>query len=302
MNSVKIKAFAKINLTLEIKGVEGDYHILDSLVASLDLHDLIVMKKRKDRLSFITMKGMGSENIPPESNNAWKAAESFSKKFGVNGADITIYKNIPLGGGLGGSSADASGVLLGMAALYEIKDKEGIESLADCLGSDTKYMLRGGYARMQGRGEKLTYLAVDEPLHFLLISPKGGVSAKACYQKYDELPMTLQWRESATEGCISALQNKDKNGVGRYLMNDLYVPAQHLDSDVEKAYQEGASFSPLGTVMSGSGSSVLALFETKELCEWAKSRYDGAFYVQVVKTVVPSKEKKGMKTPWRLEE
>lgn len=302
MATVKIKAYAKINLTLEITGVEGGFHMLDSLVASLDLYDLIVLKKRKDSLSSITMKGMKSEHIPPEQNNALKAAEAFSQKFGVNGADITVYKNIPLGGGLGGSSADVAGVIRGMAKLYGVEDEPGLETLADSLGSDTKYMLRGGFARMQGRGEKLTFLDVDEQLHFLLLCPKSSVNTKACYQKYDELPRTLEWRESYTENCIQSLRAKDKNGVGRYLTNDLYIPALHLNPDVEKTYTEAAGFSPLGTVMTGSGSCVLALFETKELCEWAKSRYRGKAVAKVVKTVLPKKERKKTRSVWRLEE
>ncbi len=302
VTTVKIKAYAKINLTLEIQGIEGGYHLLDSLVASVDMHDLIVLKKRKDKLSFITMKGMGSERIPPDGNNALKAAEAFSEKFGVDGVDITVYKNIPLGGGLGGSSADTGGVLIGMAKLYGIDDKEGVEALADGLGSDTKYMLRGGFARMQGRGEKLTYLDIDEKLYALLIYPSGGVSAKACYQKYDELPRTLEWRESFTQGAIDALRAKDKNGLGRYLTNDLYTAASHLDPSVLTAMEEAQSFSPLGVTMTGSGSCVLALFETKELCEWAQSRYKGKFATYVVQTVTPDKKGKGIKTPWRLEE
>ena len=194
MATVKIKAHAKINLTLEITGVEGGFHILDSLVASLDLHDTVLLKKRKDKLSSITMKGLGSENIPPEQNNALKAAEAFLQKFGTNGVDITVYKNIPLGGGLGGSSADVCGVLRGMAKLYKIDDEAGLGEIADTLGSDTRYMLKGGFARMQGRGDKLSFLDIDEELHFLLLCPKSSVSAKACYKKYDELPKTLEWR------------------------------------------------------------------------------------------------------------
>jgi len=71
---------------------------------------------------------------------------------------------------------------------------------------------------------------------------------------------------------------------------------------VEKVYAEAASFSPLGTVMTGSGSCVLALFETKELCEWAKSRYRGKFTAQVVKTVTPKNERKKTRNLYRLEE
>ena len=97
MKTVKIKAYAKVNLTLEIVGQTADYHALDSLVASVDLHDLIVLKARKDKLSSVTMKGLGSESIPPEQNNALKAAESFSKVFGVNGAGKTTLIKILCG-------------------------------------------------------------------------------------------------------------------------------------------------------------------------------------------------------------
>ena len=138
----------------------------------------------------------------------------------------------------------------------------------------------------------------------LLVCPSSEVSSGACYKKYDELPKTLQWKESATLGCINALTENNLNEGGRYLMNDLYVPALHLNSDVETAYNEAKEFSPLGVVMSGSGSCVLALFETRELCEWAQSRYKGKFRTYVTKTVLPdyTKTKKtfGFKNPFVL--
>ena len=302
MKTVRIKSHAKINLTLEITGVENGYHMLDSLVASADMFDEIVLKPRKGALSRVTMHGMGSESIPPETNNELKAAERFSQRFGVDGADITIYKGIPIGAGLGGSSADISGVLNGMAKLYGVEDKQAIKALADELGSDTGYMLTGGFARMQGRGEIVTPIETEHTLHFLLLCPRSSVSSGKCYQKYDELPHTLQWRESYTENCIAALRKKDVQDIGRYLTNDLYVPALHLNPEVETAYEEAKSFSPLGVVMTGSGSGVLALFESKELCEWAKSRYRGKSRAYVIKTLVPTIEeerKRKAERVWR---
>jgi 4-diphosphocytidyl-2C-methyl-D-erythritol kinase len=70
-------------------------------------------------------------------------------------------------------------------------------------------------------------------------------------------------------------------------MNDLFVPATTLNTDVQKAYEEALSFSPLGAVMTGSGSGVVALFDCKELCEWAKSRYKGKYNAFVVSTLMP---------------
>lgn len=291
MKRVKIKAYAKVNLTLEILGTKDGYHLLDSLVASVDLFDLVVLKKRKDKLSSVTMKGLGSESIPPERNNALKAAEAFSERFGVNGADITVFRNIPVGAGLGSSSADIAGVLNGMAKLYEIADTEGVAQIADTLGSDARYMLTGGFARMQGRGEQVTPLPIDTKLHLLLLCPRLGVSAGECYRVYDESPqMRAKNAVSATENCIEALQGNLQEQAGRYLMNDLFEPAMALNPDVKTAYEEARSFSPLGAVMTGSGSCVLAAFETRELCEWAKSRYKGKFRTYVTQTVIPNKQ------------
>ncbi len=288
--AVRIKAYAKINLTLEIVGQKDGYHMLDSLVSSVDLFDYIVLKKRKGALSSITMHGQGSESIPPEQNNALKAAELFSQKFGVGGAHISVYKNIPIGAGLGGSSADVAGVLIGMAKLYKINDEAALETLADELGSDTRYMLNGGFARMRGRGNEVEKLPVSTQLHFLLLTPKSSVSSGACYREYDANP-TQKTVENATDNLIACLQENRINDVGRYLMNDLYLPATRLNKDVENAMQTALSFSPIGAVMTGSGSGVLALFEYKELCEWAKSRVKGKFRADVIKTIVPREQK-----------
>ncbi len=295
MNTVKVKAYAKINLTLEIVGSEKGFHMLDSLVASVDLFDFIVLKKRKDKLSSITMHSLGSESIPPEKNNALKAAERFSQKFGVNGADITVYKNIPMGAGLGGSSADASGVLNGMAKLYKINDEREIDELANALGSDTKYMRTGGFARMRGRGDEVETLAIKQTLYFLALLPPTSVDTGACYQEYDNEPIKTG-EENATEKLMQALSQERVEEVGRYLTNDLFPPAARLNQGVREAYEEAQAFSPLGTVMTGSGSCVIALFETKELCEWAKSRYKGKCKAFVLKTVSPQLEKKRI---WR---
>jgi 4-diphosphocytidyl-2-C-methyl-D-erythritol kinase len=291
-------AYAKVNLTLDVLGKREDgYHDIKSVMQAISLRDDIEIDIGTGAPWRILCD---KENIPTDNSNlAWKAAEAFSKKFGVGGADVTVYKNIPIGAGLGGSSADISGVINGMAKLYGVTDRVALKELADTLGSDTGYMLTGGFARMQGRGDKVTPLAIKERLNFLLICPSSGVSAGGCYKQYDELPQTLQWKESATQGCIDALLKNNVNDGGRYLMNDLYVPALHLNKDVETAYHEAVSFSPLGVTMSGSGSAVLALFETKELCQWAQSRYRGKYRTYVVQTVVPDYTKMNKTFGWR---
>ena len=100
--AVNVKTYAKLNFTLDITGVRNGFHTLDSLVCTVDLYDLIKLTKRKDGRVSIEMHGMGTETLSYEMNNAAKAAERYIEHFGTCGADIKIYKNIPVGGGLGG--------------------------------------------------------------------------------------------------------------------------------------------------------------------------------------------------------
>lgn len=294
MKTAHVNSYAKLNLSLNITGEREGYHLLDSFVTSVDLSDKIVLKTRKDKLVNVFMRGMGSESIPPENNVALRAGEAFVEKYGTFGADITVYKNIPMGAGMGGSSADAAGVLNGMAKLYDVKDEKGIKELADSLGSDTGYMLRGGFARMTGRGEQVWRLNGNAKLWFLVLCPKTPVSTGRCYEEYDVCP---DGARQDTENCIQAFLKGDYAGMGGFFYNALFAPACRLNPDVEKAAKEIAAFSPLGYGMSGSGSTVFALFPTRELCEWAKSRYRGKCRAMVLPTVVPQEREN--KINWR---
>lgn len=285
MFSAKVRSWAKLNLSLNISGVSGGYHLLDSVVCSVDICDTVCAKARRDTLVNVYMHGMGSESIPPEKNNAVKAGEAFVAAFGTRGADIDIYKDIPLGAGLGGSSADAAGVLNAMAKLYKVEDFAALKALADRLGSDTGYMLRGGFARLSGRGEKVEPLASPRQYHMLLFLPEEPVSTPVCYQKYDECPDPLR-ADSAR--LAAALAAGDFSGVAQNVYNALGAPACFLNAGTAEALSAAEAFSPAACAVTGSGSAVFALFESEELCRWAKSRYKGKIKTRVVKTLVPS--------------
>lgn len=289
MNTARVNAYAKLNLTLDIVGAKDGYHMLDSLVVTVDLHDRIVAKKRKDNLVTVTMHGMGCESIPPEHNNALKAGEKFVQRFGTTGANITVYKNIPVGAGLGGSSADAAGVLNALAALYEITDTAALKELADGLGSDTGYLLKGGLARISGRGECVERQADTPALRFLVLSPKTGVSTPECYKAYDELAQTHFPR---TERVLKLLEEGMTEWAADSFGNDLYEAASALEPTVQETLLALKGFSPYGASMTGSGSACFALFATRELCDWAKSRYEGKCRAFVVRSVDPLKTRK----------
>ena len=283
-----MSSYAKINLSLDITGVSGGYHTLDSVVVTLDLADVIAVRKRKkDKLVSITMHGRGSESIPFEDNNAVKAAESFISRYDTCGADITIWKNIPVGAGLGGSSADVSGTLRALERLFAIDDKEGIKVIADSLGSDCGYMLYGGYARLKGRGEEVELLNADLPLDIGLLVPKTGVSTAQCYKKFDKLSLHCG---ASGEEVSGAVLSGDKQRLGRALHNDLFKSASALNSSVLTAYDELVAFAPLGVSMTGSGSAVFAIFENDSFARYALSRYRGESEFIITKTKLPRRE------------
>ena len=281
--AVNVKTYAKLNFTLDITGVRNGFHTLDSLVCTVDLYDLIKLTKRKDGRVSIEMHGMGTETLSYEMNNAAKAAERYIEHFVTCGADIKIYKNIPVGGGLGGSSADAAGVLRGMAMLYGKGSAAELKALADGLGSDTGYMLEGGWARLNGRGEQVKKLYLSAILYILLLLPATAVSTAECYKTYDLSPEL----RADTDGAIAALSAGDIYSLGKSLGNALYPAAIELNEEVSAAYEELSGFAPCGVNMTGSGSAVFAVFETRELRDWAMSRYRGKFRCIPLKTYIP---------------
>lgn len=286
MNTVRVNAYAKLNLTLDITGAADGFHLLDSLVVTVDICDRIIVRRRKDGLVRVFMHGMGCETLPPEKNNAQRAGEAFVERFQTTGADITVYKNIPIGAGMGGSSADAAGVLNGLSELYEIEDKNAVKELADGLGSDTGYLLTGGLARMRGRGELLEPIPAEPELHFLVLAPKRGVNTAQCFRAYDEAGKAYAPR---TERALADLQAGNIEWAARLFGNALFDAAKSLNTQAEEAYLELRGFSPLGVSLTGSGSACFALFPTRELCEWAKSRYRGKSRAYILKAVYPKK-------------
>lgn len=266
MNTVKEKGYAKVNLFLDVLSKTEEFHEIDTVVASVNLFDTVTVSKRKDD-KIILRTNDSYYSLPKENNNAVKAAKLFQTTFNTKGVDIFLNKKIPVGGGLGGSSADISATLKAMKKLFDIK--EDVKPLADLLGSDSGYMLSGGFARLKGRGEKVELLDFGNlKLHLLIAVPNEGVSAKDAYLTYDLSP--LKKIENGAEKIVESLSLKRVLKDDFY--NALYQSSCKINPQIMDVYRLIASLSPNAVVMSGSGSAVFGVFETKELCEWAKNK------------------------------
>ena len=257
MKKVKVKIPAKINLTLDILGVKDGYHVLESLVASIDLFDTVVAKKRSDSKINLKFRGI-PVGINSEKSNAYRAAEKFIKEFSTTGADITVKRDIPAAAGLGGSSADIAGVLNAMKELYCVDGD--VTEIANSLGSDVAYMLKGGYAVIKNRGEIVERLdGIKNVFYLLIVTGTEGVSTAESYKTYDKLSVK---HEMQTPVAVDNLIKGDKGGFLTALSNDLYEGSALLLPEIKETVTRLSEFG--SAVMTGSGSAVYGIYKTEE--------------------------------------
>ena len=257
MKKAKVKIPAKINLTLDIQGVLDGYHILESLVASIDLFDEISVKPRKDDIISVRFCGI-PVGVKSNESNAYFAADKFRKEFATGGVDVIIDRRIPVAAGLGGSSADIAGVLSAMKKLYKIK--RDITFIANSMGSDVAYMLKGGYAVMKGRGDKVeSVTGIKRNFYLLIITNAKGVSSAESYKGYDKIGKMYPKNTSAA---VSLLKEDDADNFFSVLKNDLYESSAlilpEIKTTVERLKKYGTA------LMTGSGSAVYGIYKTEK--------------------------------------
>lgn len=262
MKKIVIYSPAKVNLTLDILGVKGNYHELNTLVSTIDLFDKITIKKRKDSRIKLVMKGFPVD-CEKTDNNAYKAAKAFIEKYNTLGVDIIINKKIPVGSGLGGSSVDIAGVLKGMKTLFGAGE---VLSIANSLGSDSGYLLSGGYAVLTGRGEKVERKNIKEKLYLLLITEDKKITSKESYSIFDKQEKTYK---PCTASAEKALADKDFYRFCLILKNDLTSASaskvEEIKANLIALKKAGAS----AQVMTGSGTAVFGIFCSKRQREKA---------------------------------
>lgn len=188
MERVVEAAPAKINLFLHVTGKRADgYHLLESLVAFADFGDTLEIYP-SDALA-LDIVGPFKDTLrhAPENNIVIKAATALRVHSGcMRGARMILQKNIPVGAGLGGGSADAAAALRGLQALWNISaSPDLLRVLALSLGSDVPVCLESATAIMRGVGEKLSPVAWNVPAALLLINPRLPLATPDVFRRFD---------------------------------------------------------------------------------------------------------------------
>ena len=288
MQSVTVKGYGKINIALKVYKKQGEYHPLDSVCVTVKKYDKITITKRKDNKILLTFYGKYAEsNYIQENTNAYKACKAFIDRFSTCGVNVDIERNIPIGSGMGGSSADIAGTLNGLKKLFNIKDD--VSDIATLLGSDSTYLLQGGFARLKGRGEKVTFYDTDLKYYVLLIYAKRGVNTKDCFLAFDQIENDQT--NVDIDKVEKAILDKDFELLGKYSGNSLLVPAVTLNDEIGDNLKEVEKLSPSCYGMTGSGSTVFVLYDSYEMASWAYGHLKKKFNknVELVETYNPKR-------------
>lgn len=262
--SVRLRAFAKVNLSLNIvgKNVERGMHELDSVMMSVDVFDTVTVTERADEN--ITVRFIGAD-IGAD-NTAYKAANAVYDIIGGCGWDIVVEKGIPVGAGLGGSSADGAAVLRGLDVMYRLPAcGVDMRKVALSVGSDVPFMLTGGLARVRGVGEDLFF--IENKLRLFMVGLMAGeVSTAAAYKKFDELYSDCKFCPTDTAALCDMLLAGDARAT-EHFGNALYAPAVDLLPEIENNARLlngcGATVN-----LTGSGGMVIGVFtDMQKFCD-----------------------------------
>lgn len=259
--SAHVMAQAKINLLLHVLSREASgYHQIETVFLRVDLADRIEIRESTTRTLRCSGPAMPSGGLgDPEQNLAFKAAEAYARVAGwPRGFEIAIEKEIPIGAGLGGGSADAGGVLRALDALSPSPLGSRLLDVAAQIGSDVPFLtIDAPMAVGRGRGEKLAPIPTLQSRYVLIVKPSFGVSTADAYGWLDATGLNsarsaLRPPALETWGAIAAVASNDFEPV---------VASRHpeIDATVQVLKTAGAEMA----MMSGSGSAVFGIFSKR---------------------------------------
>ena len=265
MNFSKIKSNAKINLALNIIGKSNGLHEIESLIAFIDLHDVILLKKIKSKKHHIIFRGKFSKNI--NSNNTisklFKILEK--KKILKQKFYIKITKNIPQKAGLGGGSMNAARILKYLIEKKIIKvNRKQISEITSYIGSDVILGLNPSNSILTSKNKIKTFRNYKK-LYTLIIKPSYGCSTKYIYslvKKFDRAKFNKPTKKMFDPNFLKRMSNSlEKIAFKRY-------------SGLKKIKEYLINLqNPIFVRMTGSGSALVSYYYSKKQCDMAQKKF-----------------------------
>ena len=259
---LNVPAFAKINLGLRVLGRRPDgYHEISTVFQTVSLHDTLTFETAPaGRLELVCT----DPEIPiDETNLVLRAASALRERFGVTlGARVGLEKVIPAGGGLGGGSSDAAVTLAALATLWGIEtDAAELGEIGARLGADVPFFLAGGTALGKGTGTDIRPLADAEKMHLCVVTPGVRVSTAEAYRALGAPALTKE--EALVNLSVSRTEADFPDSLCDVWSNDFEAVVVRLYPEIGRAREALSRAGARRVMLSGSGSSVFGVFESK---------------------------------------
>lgn len=262
-----LSAAAKVNLALEVLSKRDDgYHEIATVMQTVDLTDRLTLEDA-DTVELRVSDG----TVPTDVTNlALRAVQALRAAAGVDrGVRVALDKRIPVAAGLGGGSADAAGVLVGLNRLWGLRWPRGrLEEVAVRLGMDVPFFLRGGGALATGRGERLVSVPAGG-LALVLVNPRFGSSTAEVYGRVTP-PMYTDGRRA--QALVEALRSRRATRVASSLYNGLEGAVAPLHPEIGRMRAALLAAGALGAAMSGSGPTVFGVARSFEHARQIRAR------------------------------
>lgn len=275
-NVTKIISPAKVNLVLAVgEKQESGFHEVQTIMHSLALHDTLSMRRFDDEGSGdglqVMLKCESSFTIDPllikaEENIAYKAVVELAKALGRTQdetIEMILNKVIPAEAGLGGGSSNAAAALVGAATLWGVgMEDERVQEVASRLGADVSFFLKGGCARLSGKGDVFEAQLEPRSGFVLLVRPDAGISTGKAYAAFDEDPVLPSSEYLSSIAALDAAADVS-------LYNNLEKAACSVTPVVAQVLEWGrAAAGEENVVLCGSGSAVCCIFDSYQAaCE-----------------------------------
>ena len=279
---MKKKAYAKLNLSLNIINKnDNGYHNVSMVLQSINIYDLIKIKKNKSN----NIKIFSNNNlIPTDDNNlAYKMAKLLFDLYKINhGIDIIIKKNIPISAGLAGGSADAAATLLIINKIFKLNiSKERMINIASKIGSDVPFCIFNNLFHATGTGTTLTEIKTRLPkCFFLIIHPNFSVATPFMYNKIDEINYSLYTNSSYD--LINEIKKGNLYNISSKINNTFELISYDLFKETKIIKDFLIENNAINAMMSGSGPTMYGIYDkyitAKKALNKAKKYSLGDYY------------------------
>lgn len=262
MDSIRLKARAKINLVLDVLGKREDgYHEVRMVMQTIGIYDRLILTKIPEEEIRITSN---LAFLPVNENNLiYKAIKLLKDEYHFpGGVSVDLNKFIPVAAGMAGGSTDAASTMFGVNRLFGLNLSMGkMMELGVRLGADVPYCVMRGTALAEGIGEKLTRITPVPHMWILIAKPQINVSTRLVYEQLD---MGGIQKHPDIDGIIRAIEAQDVVRIAQSMGNVLENVTVPLYPVIETIKQDMLSHGAINAMMSGSGPTVFGIFPDEQ--------------------------------------